>query len=226
MSPTKTSAKSSNIEQPVKSNHRTIVGQNRRIKTKVRIIKSALSVFAEKGPDAPVIDDFIKAAGIARGTFYNYYNNTKELLKATSDWLSDDVMDSIEIEVKEIQEPALRLGVGIRYWLMKANTDPDWCKFVSNVWIGDWHERVIPPKRDLELAINSGELGCNSLECSWDLTLGTIRQAMIRMLIVDEVTGTKYINQIVDTILNALGASSSKRKQILSYKLSDLQHSI
>jgi hypothetical protein len=52
--------------QPVE-NYQTRVGALRREKTRNRLIESALGVFAEKGPDAPLIDDFIAAAGVARG---------------------------------------------------------------------------------------------------------------------------------------------------------------
>ena len=37
---------------------------------------------AEHGPDIPVVDDFVKAAGVSRGTFYNYFKSTSELFEA------------------------------------------------------------------------------------------------------------------------------------------------
>ena len=46
---------------------------------RLRIIEAALRVFAEKGPDVAVIDDFIHAAGVARGTFYNHFRTTEDL---------------------------------------------------------------------------------------------------------------------------------------------------
>ncbi|MEY2866979.1 MAG: hypothetical protein RIQ43_1005, partial [Pseudomonadota bacterium] len=52
--------------------HRTRVGQERSNRTRLRILEAAMRVFAEKGPDAPVIQDFIIAADMSRGTFYNY----------------------------------------------------------------------------------------------------------------------------------------------------------
>ena len=58
------------------SDHRTRVGRQRRARTQARILEAAFEVFARKGPDAPVIDDFIQAAGVARGTFYNHFRTT------------------------------------------------------------------------------------------------------------------------------------------------------
>src|SRR5215472_11412241 len=83
--------------------HRTRVGQARRARTQARIIAAALRVFTEHGPqDPPVIDDFIRAAGVARGTFYNYYKSVGELLEATRKWLEDDFIESIEAEVASL----------------------------------------------------------------------------------------------------------------------------
>ncbi|WP_341643852.1 TetR/AcrR family transcriptional regulator [Thauera sp. SDU_THAU2] len=115
-------------------NHRTVVGRNRRSRTKARIIEAALQVFAEKGPDAPVIDDFIKITGIARGTFYNYFSSTAELLSATATWLADDLADAIESSIQIIDDPLLRHGMGMRLWMEKAKADKAWCSFVASVW--------------------------------------------------------------------------------------------
>src|ERR1700692_2087066 len=94
-------------------NHRTTVGPRRRARTEGKILEAAVHVFASKGPDAPVIDDFIKAAGIARGTFYNYFKSTRELLTATSTWLTDDLVQSIEKEISSFKDAVIRHGMGM-----------------------------------------------------------------------------------------------------------------
>ena len=115
------------------TDHRTRVGRERRERTQALIIEAALKVFAEKGPDAPIIDDFIKAAGVARGTFYNYYQSTEELLEATAKWLQDDLIVSIEAEIGSLGDPVERLSSGIQLWLRKARTDDAWCAFSVRV---------------------------------------------------------------------------------------------
>src|SRR5512137_1877770 len=77
------------------ADHRPRVGRERRARMRLRIIESALRVFAEKGPEAAVIDDFIKAAGVARGTFYNHFRTTEELLIATSNRLENELIAAI-----------------------------------------------------------------------------------------------------------------------------------
>src|SRR5260370_17340643 len=85
--------------------YRTQVGQRRRATTEGRILEAAVHIFAAKGPDAPTIDDFIKAAGIARGTFYNYFKSTRGLLNATWTCLTDDLFRAFENEFSSVQHP-------------------------------------------------------------------------------------------------------------------------
>lgn len=213
----KVTGNNANVESPA-VNHRTIVGQNRRKKTESRIIEAAIQVFAEKGPEAPVIDDFMKAAGIARGTFYNYFNSTSELLTAASTWLADDLIESIEEEVKDIADPVIRHGVGIRLWMRKAKTDPAWCGFVTSVWFQEGNA-LDAPIRDIRQGMKSGEFSCPSAQCGWDMALGTIRQAMIRLMQEPKLIKTNYSDQIVRIILQGLGASPEKQDEVLAYRL-------
>lgn len=201
-------------------NHRTVVGQRRRKKTEAKIIESALRVFAEKGPEAPVIDDFIKAAGIARGTFYNYFSNTTELLEATSLWLSADMIESIEREVIHIKDPVLRYGTGIRLWLRKARADEAWCRFVAHVWLRDGMS-FDAPMRDIKAGIRAGEMTCANAEIGWDMAQGALRQAMIRMLREPNIRKS-YPDDMVDAILQGLGVSEEKRCEIRAYPLPDI----
>jgi AcrR family transcriptional regulator len=93
-------------------NYQSRVGAARREKTRNRLIETALGVFAEKGPDLPIIDDFIAAAGVARGTFYNYFRTTGELLVAVAGESSDQVLGVIDPLVLAEADPVRRLVVG------------------------------------------------------------------------------------------------------------------
>src|SRR4249919_1279134 len=88
--------------------HRVRVGAQRREKTKLRLLENALSVFSEKGPDVAVIDDFIAAAGVSRGTFYNHFKTTNELLLALATAMSDEVLQIVDPLVLHHDDPVAR----------------------------------------------------------------------------------------------------------------------
>lgn len=204
-------------------NHRTVVGHQRRAKTEAKIIEAALNVFAEKGRDAPVIDDFIKAAGIARGTFYNHFKSVSELLEATSTWLTDDLVESIEPEINSIEDPVLRHSTGLRLWMKKAETDDAWCGFVATFWFHGGFGRK-EPLSDIKAGIKSGDFICSDSNVAFDMVMGTMRQGMTRLMENPNLRGRKgYGDKIVGIILQGLGVSQAKIDEVLKYPLPELR---
>jgi AcrR family transcriptional regulator len=80
---------------------------------RVRLIEAALHVFAEKSADAAVIDDVIKAAGVSRGTFYNYFRTNEELMAAVLHAVGDEILGLIEAAIAAHEDPAERLAHGL-----------------------------------------------------------------------------------------------------------------
>ncbi|HJV72578.1 MAG TPA: TetR/AcrR family transcriptional regulator [Noviherbaspirillum sp.] len=201
-------------EKPL--NHRVVVGRRRRAKTESKVLEAALHVFAEKGPSAPVIDDFIKAAGIARGTFYNYFKSTDELLQATSAWLSDELSASIEKEIFHLKDPELRHCTAMRLWMTKAESDPAWCAFISKIWFegGITHRFAT---RDLRLGIKKGVFQCANEIVGFDISLGTMRQAMLRLAEGKKQKG--YSEIVVRQIFVGLGVAPEKIDELMSHPL-------
>ena len=99
----------SNTQRARKQDHRTRVGRERSARTETRILEAALRVFGEMGPDAPKIDDFVLAAGISRGTFYNHFESVEELLAATSEWLTRELIETIETRLDGDRRPCASL---------------------------------------------------------------------------------------------------------------------
>lgn len=192
--------------------HRTRVGQERSNRTRLRILDAAMRVFAEKGPDAPVIQDFISAADMSRGTFYNYFNSIEELLIATSKQLEDDLIVSIQAEIESMPSPVERMTFGMLLWLQKAADDPIWCAFVNRV---AHHSMMVETQLggDLRDGIASGELSCPDINAAYDLVVGTLRQSMNRMLI--EKIQINYPKLVVHTVLQGLGVGNKQIKSLL-----------
>lgn len=211
-------AKHSETEPQV--NHRTIVGRRRRAQTEAKILEAALGVFVQKGPDAPVIDDFIRAAGIARGTFYNYFRSTQELLQATSNWLTDDIVESIETEIGRIKDPVRRHATGLRLWMRKAEADREWCAFVARVWFSGGFA-TSAPLRDIRIGMKKGAFHCPSPQVGFDMAMGTVRQAMIRL--AEEPDLKSYGDSVTSVILQALGLEREVIEEVMSHPLPEMR---
>lgn len=182
----------------------------------MQIITAALGVFAQKGPDVPVIDDFIQAAGVARGTFYNHFASTEELLDAASRMLEDSVMRWTLEAVGEIKDPALRFATGIRLWLRWSKADKVGCSFVVR-------SRFRGPLVELQLAadlkdgLDAGKFRFASVQVARDLSVGTILEAM-RRLMTSRVPKT-YTDDVTRLILQGVGVDQRTADRLMAAPL-------
>lgn len=165
--------------QPVTAidDHRTRVGAARRERTRMHLVETALGVFAAKGPDNPVIDDFIAAANVARGTFYNYFRTTGDLLLAVATDLSTAVLSMVDPVVLRFDDPAERIGCGTRLVMRVAQRYPAYGAFVARVGLqrgarGKLIDTYL--MRDLEAGYASGRFRTGNVAVARDVILGSI----------------------------------------------------
>lgn len=69
--------------------------KTRKIEKKMKIIDTAFSLFREHSVSATAIDDIVKAAGIARGTFYLYFKDKSDLLEQIILYKSTEYMKEV-----------------------------------------------------------------------------------------------------------------------------------
>ena len=181
-----------------------------------RIIRAALPVFAAKGPDAPVIDDFIRAADIARGTFYRHFRTVDALRAATASSLEESVMQAIEEKVRAIARPDMRLATGVRTWLAHARRDPVLCAFIvrNRLRVRIVERRVAT---DIGAGMRAGQFRIGSVSAGRDLLIGTIREAMARMM--DGTVSRRYLDNVAASILRGLGVDGESVRELMALPL-------
>ena len=155
--------------------HRVRTGAARSEQTRRKLLVAALAVFAEKGTDAPVIDDFIAAAAVARGTFYNYFNTTQALLSAVTAELIDEILFRVDIEVRKIDDPVERVVCGSLLYMHIAVDNPTWGGFMIRAGLrGDAVGKLVDVylPRDLQMASDAGKARFPSVRAARDLVVG------------------------------------------------------
>jgi TetR/AcrR family fatty acid metabolism transcriptional regulator len=88
----------------------------RREQRRAHLIQCALEVFAEKGYHQASISDIIKRAGVARGTFYLYFESKRSVF----DQLLDDLFELLNGRVRRIDPSRGPAGVVAQ---MESNVD-------------------------------------------------------------------------------------------------------
>jgi AcrR family transcriptional regulator len=205
--------------------HQKRVGIERRERTRALLIRSAIEVFARLGPDAPVVDDFIAAAGVARGTFYNYFKTAHELLAAVTEELNEEVLGMIDPQVLRYDDPAARFCVGTRLYVHFALRYPVWGAFLTR--IGPAHavrgrrmDRYL--LRDLELGLESGRLRAGSAAVVRDMILGSVFYGIETMLAQGDGGGLHHVEAMLAVILHGVGLPDHEARAIATMPLPDL----
>ena len=202
-----------NESEATTEDHRVRVGAQRREKTRLRLLESALRVFNDKGPELAVIDDFIAAAGVSRGTFYNHFKTTNELLLALATAMSDEVLQIVDPLVLHHDDPVARFATGTRLYMRMAVRYPLWGTFITQVGTriatrGQMIDRYLT--RDLELARK--RLNVDSVRVARDIVLGAIFYGIETML--TEPTLENHPEQILRCVLLGLGLKPAEAQAI------------
>ncbi|RFO96720.1 TetR/AcrR family transcriptional regulator [Rhodoferax lacus] len=190
-------------EEP--EDHRVRVGAARRNKTRLLLLESALGVLHDKGPDAAVIEDFIAAAGVSRGTFYNYFDTTSALLLALATEMSNEVLATVDPIVLGFTSPVERFCAGTRLYMQMATRYPLWGSFLNRVGTriatrGQLIEKYLT--RDLTEALAAGLIKVDDVLVARDMVLGSIFYGIETM--VTEPTHANHPEQLVRSILRGL----------------------
>ena len=201
---------------PIKlPDHRVRVGAQRRSKTRLKFLECALVVIHEKGQDSVVIEDFIAAAGVSRGTFYNHFDTVNEFFLALATEMSDELLETVDPIVLTIKNPVERFSTGTRLYMHVAVLYPMWGAFISRVGTrvatrGQLIEKYL--MRDLTNALASGLIKVDDILVARDMVLGSIFYGIETM--VTEPTHAFHPEHLVKTVLRGLNLSEAAAHKI------------
>lgn len=195
--------------------HRTRVGALRRERTRLQLLTSAIAVFNDKGPDATVVDDLIAAAGVSRGTFYNHFKTTSELLTELASRMSDEVLAVVDPLVLQREDHVERFALGMRMYMRMALRYPQWGRFMTQVGTrvaarGQLIDTYIT--RDLRAAQARQRLNVPDVGVARDIALGAIFYGIETMLI--EPTRSNHAENLIRHVLIGLGLSAAEATAI------------
>jgi AcrR family transcriptional regulator len=189
--------------------HRTLVAAARREKTRAKIMRAALVVFAQHGVEAKVIDLIIRHAGVSRGTFYNYFRTNEELFIEVAKEVSNEIIRTVDPIVQQQRDPAARIACGIILVLKLARSFPVFAQFVSRggppaLSAGNLATEMVP--RDIQEGIVSGLFTVSDKRLAFDLILGPVIMAF--HTVVNANVSEDYSRRLAQAVLQSLGVAS------------------
>lgn len=109
--------------------HRSRVALGKRVATRARIVSAILDLVSDPSNLTVSIEDVVKAAGIARGTFYKHFASMDEALLATGREVRDQFTAAILPGHDLLTHPLQRFSCGMHCFLTHAHADRRWAGF-------------------------------------------------------------------------------------------------
>jgi AcrR family transcriptional regulator len=103
---------------------RAALAGQRRARTRDRLLIAAEGVIAEKGLTGGSIEEFARAAGVSRGTFYNYFPTTTDLIGALNRRVARHMSGLLAEIAQRPADPATRLAASLHTMLAAFRIDP------------------------------------------------------------------------------------------------------
>ncbi len=89
------------------------------------LVRAGQKLFSEHPVDAVAIDDIVREAGVAKGSFYKYFSDKEALLAAVTGRIRDRVEAEVTAANAEISDPARRVVRGMCVYLRFVAEEPE-----------------------------------------------------------------------------------------------------
>lgn len=187
---------------------RAEIGAARRAKSRNSLLTAAFECYGREDGRVVRIEDVCKVAGIARGTFYNHFEDLEQLRYNLLEEMTGEFDRAVHHMFPDLDGPAEQSAVAIRYYLHAAARNPSWgWAMIHSSAPGHifgetvWHNSLVTIRRGLEenlFHISTAEIGR-------DILMGTVSAAMVS--IMRGTTPPHYPEQVSEHILMSFGVA-------------------
>ena len=204
-------------------NFRTRTGQARRSRTRAKILSAAFALFDEAGVDKVTVEDVREAAGLSRGSFYNYFLTYEEMLKELAGQIARQINIEQSAQFEGVPDLLERMWLNIRYFILRAASDRSCGEILVRITplVGPLNETMRQHAEESQRRVmEQGRVDVPSAGVALDLGLGLctmiVRRAMHGGIDAAELEATGLM------LLRAFGVVESEARRIASLPLTPL----
>lgn len=174
-----------------------------------------MGVVADKGSETASIEDFVVAAGVSRGTFYNYFPSVDDLILAMNTHLAEGFDQRLAVVSEGVRDPALVLSIIAHEAFRIITVDP------LRGWVALRIAGTSAPRQALvaarfdtiyQWAVSKGRFRTVEPDAARNLLFGAVRMAQAEIL-AQRATLT-HTTDLVTLALTAYGLEAEEAAQI------------
>ena len=103
----------------------------KRERTRRKLIHAARALIYEKGAEEVTIQEVTQAAGLATGSFYNYFRNKRDMLDGIVEHFRSEFEQSLDPTRGKLSDPAMKLAVTLKYYFKQSQENNSWRTFMT-----------------------------------------------------------------------------------------------
>jgi AcrR family transcriptional regulator len=208
------------VQQAVTYSRQAEIGRVRREITRAKLVGAAARVIARLGQEKATIDDFIQAAGMSRGTFYNYFPTRDRIVDALWSHVGRTPFLEIHEDCRKINDPALGLIAETKLITSRAGSDEVWGWLIYSM-SGDFEtvneDLLTFPLPMLKEGIATGRFVVRDLDAARDAVVNIVRGGILAKL--THRSSADYERSVCEMILLALGNGSNEASLLVQQAL-------
>ena len=188
----------------------------RRKATRDRLVAAARSVMASKNIEAVTIGEITRFAEVGKGSFYNHFKSKEDLFLATLDDVIAEIADHITMAIKDVDDPAEILSIGIRLHIQLAVADPRIGRLIVNAPASlDFLSRYADPviNHTIDKGVESGRCEIFDRELFFTLMTSGLNATVLGHL--DGKLGAETDVEFARCVLLLAGLSRSEAAEVV-----------
>lgn len=208
-------------KQPTKSAPAETRVDRRRVRTRSALIGAGQKLFAAKSIEGVTIDDIVEAADVAKGSFYNHFDDKESLAGTIVELVQGDCEREVTLANSDVADAASRVARATAALIRYAKQHPD--RYRSMVSLSKRRANIEAPinaglRHDIEAGLESGQFSGISVQGGMLAVFGLIATA-VEYLSTSKSTEapSEIAREMAFMLLRALGAPP-KRAQVIAQK--------
>lgn len=190
----------------------------RTIRNRKALLNAAEKLIAEKGFERVTIDEITETADLAKGTFYNYFDDKNQIAKELAVSIRQEIEAEVGVAQTGIDDPAARLAAGICVFVRIAGTAPTRGAVVAQMY-GQWLRAEsagnLGLRKDLQNGYRVGRFSTADLPSAVVMIVGVVQAGIIRGLELAEWKSLRKLALALSgLVLRALGLKWNEAQAI------------
>lgn len=208
-------------------------GSRRRAQMRSVLVEAAMQLFARQGVDATTIDEIVVLAGVAKGTFYNYFTDRAEIARAVAAAIRHEFNAAVAELNEGIDDAAVRVSRGVRLFMALVARDPVKASMLARIYDSgasidaQGNEHLLGDIRD---GVAKGRFVIPGEAAAVHLVVGLGTVSMRHLLDSgagpETLKGEGYARDIATVLLRGLGVAEPDIAGVLAYPFDVSQISV